>query len=57
MDLELIDFDQQHAYTYVLDNVLYWCYHKKKQLLEDMRPTLVLMKDMFLSFCPNPHRL
>ena len=51
-----MDLDQQHAYTYVLGNVLYWRYHRKKQLLEDMRPTLVLIKDMFLSFCLNRHR-
>ena len=37
VDLELVDLDQQHAYTHILDTVLSLSYHRKKQLLEDMR--------------------
>ena len=53
--MELVGIDQQHAYTHMLDIVLALRYHRKKQLLEDMRPTLVLMQDTFLSCCPDPH--
>ena len=30
------------------DIILFFCYHRKTQLLEDMIPTFVLMQDTFL---------